>query len=305
MRLPTPFRRTYVNALTSGAHLLLVLFAVQAGTREAWLGSLSAIALISFLAWAGNVRRQRLIGDTPTSRVASAAQGYAEFEGYADFNPGTQLLSKLTSLPCVWYRYVVERRTDNDKWERLDAGESDDTFLLRDGSGDCVIDPDGAEIITRHKQVWHDGEYRYTEWRLLPKGPLYAIGEFVTFTGATAPLGTNEDVGSLLTDWKQDRGKLLERFDLNRDGQIDMQEWALARAEAKRQVARRQEDLRSQTGATNVLRAPGDGRLYLLSNLDPEVLARKYRLWGIAHLVIFMAAGIAVAWLSAHSLPRI
>ncbi|HET9699731.1 MAG TPA: hypothetical protein VFP70_02305 [Burkholderiales bacterium] len=297
--MPSPFRESYLNALTSGAHLVLLLMAVQIGTREAWLGFLSAVSLISFFAWIGNFRRHRLIGDTPTSRIASAAQGYTELQGRASAPPGAALLSKLTALPCLWFRYVVEHRNSEDKWERVDAGESGDTFLLRDGTGECVIDPEGAEIHSRHRQKWAKGDYRYTEWLLLADDPLYAIGEFSTTTGATVPLSESQDVGQLLAEWKQDRPRLLARFDLDGDGEINLREWALARAEARRRVAARHEEIRAGTPALHLLRAPSDGRMFLLTNLDPDRLVRKYRLWGIAHLLIFALAGMAVAWFSA------
>ncbi|HEX9179274.1 MAG TPA: hypothetical protein VF859_02680 [Burkholderiales bacterium] len=301
--MPSPFRESYVNALTSGAHLVLVFMAVQVGTREGWMGFLSAVALISFFAWIGNFRRHRLIGDTPTSRVASAAQGYTELQGRAAAPPGARLISKLTALPCLWFRYVVEHKNNDDKWEQLDAGESGDTFLLRDGTGECTIDPEGAEIHSRHRQKWTKGDYRYTEWLLLAGDPLYAIGEFATSSGAAAPLSESRDVGDLLSEWKQDRPRLLERFDLDRDGEIDLREWALARAEAKRQVAARHEQLRADASALHILRAPADGRLFLVTNLDPDRLVRKYKLWGIAHLLIFTAAGVAVAWFSSGRAP--
>jgi hypothetical protein len=296
-------RESYLNALTSGAHLLLVVVAFQIGIREVWLACLSAVALISFFAWMGNFRRHRLIGDTPTSRVASAAQGYVELQGQAAAHPGTALVSRLTSLPCLWFRYVVEQRSREDKWERLDAGVSGDTFLLRDATGECVIDPEGAEIVTRHKHTWTRGDYRYSEWLLIVGDPLYAIGEFSTSSGATLPLSASQDLGELLAQWKRDRPRLLERFDLDRDGEIDLREWALARAQARRQVAARHEEIRSQTGALNLMRAPRDGRLFLIANLDPERLVRKHKLWGIAHLLIFLGTGVAVAYLSAGNAP--
>lgn len=301
--MPSPFRESYLNALTSGAHLVLLFMAVQIGTREAWLGFLSAVSLISFFAWIGNFRRHRLIGDTPTSRVASAAQGYTELQGRAAAPPGAALLSKLTALPCLWFRYVVEHRDANEKWERVDAGESADTFLLRDGTGECVIDPEGAEIHSRHRQKWTSSDYRYTEWLLLADDPLYAIGDFTTSSGAAAPLSESRDLGELLGTWKQDRPRLLERFDLDRNGEIDLREWALARAQAKRQVAAHHEEIRAGTPALHFLRAPRDGRPFLVTNLDPDRLVRKYKRWGIAHLLIFALAGMAVAWFSADRAP--
>ena len=301
--MPSFLRESYLNILTSGAHLVLILFALETGTREAWLGSLSAVALISFFAWVGNFRRHRMMSDTPTSRIASAAQGYAELQGRAAPEPGAGLVSKLTALPCIWFRYVVEFRNREDKWEQVGAGESVDPFLLRDGSGECVIDPAGAEILTRHREKWTRDDYRYTEWLLLADEPLYAIGEFSTSSGATVPLSTSQDVGDLLSEWKRDRPRLLERFDLDRDGEIDLREWALARAEAKRQVAAQHEQARADTAVQNTLSAPRDGRLFLVTNFDPERLVRKYKVWGIIHLFIFMGGGMAVAYFSTGHTP--
>lgn len=294
--MTSPFRESYINALTSGAHLVLLVIGFQIGSRDAWLAVLGAVALISFFAWRGNFRRHRLIGDTPTSRVASAAQGYVELQGTAQYAPGSRPLSKLTALPCVWYRYVVERKDNDDKWERMDAGASGDTFLLRDESGDCVIDPDGGEIYTRHRQRWNRGNYRYTEWALLPDDPLYAIGEFTTLNAATTPLSESSDVGALLAEWKQDRPRLLQRFDLNQDGEIDLQEWSLARAEARREVLRRHDEIRRLTSAIHIMRMPRDGRLYLVTNLDPDRLSRRHRIWGLVHLTILLAAGAGMVY---------
>jgi hypothetical protein len=49
------------------------------------------------------------------------------------------------------------------------------------------------------------------------------------------------------------------------------------------------------------MRQPSDGRLYLISNLPPDKLCRRYRLWSLAHLLIFFGAlaGLAVALNSA------
>ena len=38
------------------------------------------------------------------------------------------------------------------------------------------------------------------------------------------------------------------------------------------------------------VRAPADGRMYLISNLMPERLAGRDRIWGVLHLAIFIAA---------------
>jgi hypothetical protein len=289
------WRRHYADVLTSCGHVVLVAFGAKIGTPTGWLLSFSLVSAISFIAWTANFRRHRLIGDTPTSRAASAAQGYVELIGHAEAPAGARLLSKLTLLPCVWYRYVAHRKHGDSKWELVEAGESDEPFLLMDESGQCLIDPEHAEVITTRKQTWQKDNYRYTEHLLLAKDKLYALGEFATLGGAQAQLDVKADVSELLAEWKKDRALLLQRFDLDRDAELDQKEWELARAQAKREVAKRHREIGTDSGI-NLLRNPRDGRLFLLSNLSPDRLTRKYRVWALIHLSIFFTAGAAALY---------
>ncbi len=135
------------NWLTGGAHFVILMVAAQADSAAVWPYALAAMSLVSLAAWIANYRRYRYIADTPTSRVASAAQGYVELSGRAAQLPDAALLTRFRQLPCVWYRYRVEEKRSDDKWSIKDFGESDDPFLLIDGTGQCIIDPEQAEII--------------------------------------------------------------------------------------------------------------------------------------------------------------
>jgi len=87
---------------------------------------------------------------------------------------------------------------------------------------------------------------------------------------------------------------LRKRFDLNRDGTIDLKEWELARLQALREVRRRQSETQSRAvEGVNLLRRPGDGRLFLLANEMPDRLGARYRFWSGAHLALFLGAGAA------------
>jgi len=97
------------------------------------------------------------------------------------------------------------------------------------------------------------------------------------------------DVGELLAKWKLDKPTLLTRFDLNKDGQISEQEWMLARAQARRDVRKMQNEIRSQPG-TNMLHQPRDGRLFMISNLSPDKLERRYKFWAWLHLAVLIGA---------------
>jgi hypothetical protein len=105
-------------------------------------------------------------------------------------------------------------------------------------------------------------------------------------------------MGALLESWKRDPEHLLKRFDLNGDGQIDLQEWELARKAAAREVEKQHRELRQQPGV-HVMRRPASGRMFLISNLSPHQLKRKYQWWGAFHVSTFFAGLTAVIWMGA------
>lgn len=291
-------RLSIVEPLTAGGYMVLLIVAFFVESREGWVGSLSGMAVLAFAAWLMSYRRARLIADTPTSKIASAAQGYVELVGRGMNFPNSPLLSKITALPCLWYRFVIEQKTGDNKWERVDSGTSSDSFLIDDGTGRCLIDPENAEVIPRRKDTWMDGNFRYTEWMLLPQAKIYAIGYFSTIGGANSDLNLSRDVSALLTQWKADRTNLLQRFDLDGDGNISEDEWLLARAQARRDVKKQHHEIRLQSG-TNMLHKPRDGRLFMISDINPDSLARRYQIWTLFHLVAFIGSVGVVAWLTA------
>src|SRR5574340_130547 len=93
-------RRGYGNLVTSGGQLILLLVGLK---TESSLGMFVCVALmapLSLVAWTSAYRRTRAVADTPTSKVASAAQGYVELIGEGRPLGGAPLLSPLTQLPC-------------------------------------------------------------------------------------------------------------------------------------------------------------------------------------------------------------
>jgi hypothetical protein len=201
----------------------------------------------------------------------------------------------LTQLPCLWFRYQVERKNYKNEWSTESSGESELPFLLDDGSAICVIDPTGAEVVTTYKETWTKDDYRYTEWKLLDIDPVYAIGEFRTMGGSTDARQTNDEIKAVLAEWKQNMPDLMARFDLDKNGTLDMQEWALARSAARREAEKRVTQARAEPD-TNYLVRPNDGRLFLISNLPQEKLAHRYALWSWLQLVIFFGAIGGMAW---------
>ena len=287
-------RREYAHLVTSGAQLLLLLIGFKLESRTGWLACLSVMAVVSIFAWQSALRRLRIVRDTPTSRIASAAQGYVELTGWG--KPfASPLTSKLSLTACLWYRYRIEHHQSRNEWKTIETGESDDSFILHDESGECIVDPERAEILTSHHNQWQQGVYRYTEWMLLEQDYIYVIGHFRTQGGSTTAFDTRAELNELLAEWKKDMPALHARFDLDNNGVLDMQEWALARSAARREVAKLQREAQSRPDI-NIIGLPRDGRLFLISNLSQESLSRRYLFWSVAHLAIFFGALGGLGW---------
>ncbi len=276
----------------------------------------------AFKAWAKN----RVIEDTPTSRVRSAAQGYVELCGRGMLPPNSANKGPLTGRPCTWWRYKIEERSSRGRsrsWTTLQSATSETPFFLDDGTGRCLIDPRGAEVFPGASDVWYgatdwpemhipDGtgffgkladalltdKYRYTEYRLSAQEPLYAIGAFRSLGGVSVE-SPDAEIAELLRTWKQDQAGLLARFDANHDGALSSAEWDQARAAARRQIL----DGRvagENPPSVDVLSLPADGRAFLLAASDGESLAKKFRRRALAGLGGFVGSSAALTWMLTH-----
>ncbi len=296
---------------------------IQATPLVFWLAFLAAIglAVAAFVYAFIFLQRVRVIEDTPTAKIRSAAQGYGELAGMAQLMDGAPIIAPLTGKTCTWYRYKVEKMGDKHT-HVVESGSSDELFLLVGRTGRCVIDPEGATVITRHKEIWFDfsypsrkrgghsgllgqllgrvgSRYRYTEERLRASEPLYAIGMFKSVGGSAESFNTEAEVRELLRLWKGDKRDLLQRFDSNGDGDIDLQEWEAVRKAAYRQV-RREQSQRSVAPPTHVMSKPIHGkRPYLLSALSEEELVKRFRLSTAGSLFAFLLLGSAAVWMAA------
>ena len=301
-------------------------WAAQAGDGEFWViaGLLIAAALAAFLFSFHYLRRARLLEDVPTSRVRSAAQGYAELDGIARLLDGPVIVGPLTGVRCVWWEYKIEEKitTGSGKnrqthWRTLEFRESECLFAVDDDTGTCVIDPDGASVITslcdrwrgHHPRWtgpppaagwrrWFGGRFRYTERRLAPNRPLLALGWFRTEGGAGSDFNTAEEVRLRLAAMKADRADLVRRFDRDGDGEVNLVEWEAARRAAEDEV-RAEQAARALRPGVNVLAQPPRhiDRPFLLSALPQQQLTRRFRLAAGALLAGFFAAGGGAAFI--------
>lgn len=279
-------RSQNLNQLFAGIYLFLGMVVLQHGPgRVARLCLLGATG-VAIVAWAAALRRRRAIANIATSRIGSAAQGYVEVQGRASVDSDNLILSPISHQPCIWYRYRSYEKSGSDKeWREVDRGTSSATFEIVDATGVCRVDPDHAEVMGATSNTTYRDGYKHVEELLHGGGTLYVLGEFSTIGGAHSVLSVRDDVNQLLTEWKQDPAGMQRRFDLNHDGEVDLQEWELARRLATKTVEQQHREIRAQAGV-HMVRAPADGRLFLISALDPQRLRRRYLLWSALHLTV-------------------
>jgi hypothetical protein len=174
--------------------VLGVAFTLQSfRVEKVAFGMYVVAAGLGLVSWMAHLRRFRVISDTPTSRIASAAQGYVELTGRAAPMDGRLVRSVLTETPCLWYRSHAWYRQTGDPRRGFEEHESEAPFLLLDGEGrgQCLIDPQGAEFFIMRKNQWrvppgnskHSDEF--IEWLLLPDDAIHAVGEFTSGADGT------------------------------------------------------------------------------------------------------------------------
>ncbi len=280
-----------------------------------WCLGSGAAAVAAFVGSFVVLHRTRLIENMPTSRLRSAAQGYVELEGIARIMDGPPIVAPLTGTRCVWWRFKVEekRRTGkNDHWVTISSGTSDDSFELDDGTGKCVVDPDGASVIPNQHRRWYGASarpsitpelgggllraafsgYRYTEELLLPAMPVYALGAFRTQVGGPDSFDEKLDLKELLEKWRGDK-KMMAMLDVNKDGQVDQKEWEAARRMAQKKVREEHVQRAVEAPDLHLLARPRDGRPYILSGVPQASLVRRYRMQS-AGCIVLAAIGAGV-----------
>lgn len=284
-------RSQHAEALTSGSYIFLLGMAFMGGGKANRLVYFALLAIIGFVSWLAAFKRAQAIAQLPTSRIGSAAQGYVELYGRASLEKDFINVAPHSGKQYLWFRYRVYERDDKN-WREINNAVSSATFEINDATGVCRVDPDDAEVLGADRHTSYRDGYKHVEDILFGGGKIYVLGEFSTLNAAPNAVSLSEDVSHLLSDWKKNPKQLHKRFDLNHDGHIDLQEWELARRLALHTVGKEHAQLR-QASHVNIMRAPKNGRLFLISSLSPQKLRQRYVFWSGVHFAAFVAGSVA------------
>ena len=126
------------------------------------------------------IKTKRYIENIPTSPTAGLAHGPGELFGTVELPEGQPPLeSPIQSLPCVYYHYIVKERRGSGKkakWVIITDRTQSMDFLCRDSEGTVLINPQDAEIYSKHSHSIRRGNRIYIETWMQVEDPLYALG---------------------------------------------------------------------------------------------------------------------------------
>lgn len=165
----------------------------------AWIRSFSdwqpmvftfVVAALGFLALAAGLDGfidAREISGRRTSQIASATPGYVELKGTLQYvTSGASVIGPLSKAEAVWYE---QQYNSGGKKARTQYTRSAQPFVLRDATGDVVIDPDGISVQTRHSKTQFGNSVgmmtgaRTTEKLLKDGDPGFVLGELYLKSG--------------------------------------------------------------------------------------------------------------------------
>ncbi len=269
------------------------------------------------------LHQARLLADTPTSKIRSAAQGYVELSGRLLEQPEAAIVAPLSGRPCLWWRFRIEEYSGSGKSRRyrlVESGCSEAWLRLADATGECLIDPRGADVRPASRDVWYGdtprplwnrraptgfslltmlgggGDYRYTEERFQAGEYLYAIGEFRTLGGGGQAFDPAVAQGAVIREWKRDYVGLLQRFDADGNGELDGQEWERVRRAAEVEARQRQRESLALP-ARNQMGKPRESHPFILSSLGKDHLIPHFRWQALGGAALCIAGALATAWL--------
>ena len=175
--------------------------------------------------------------------------------------------------------------------------------MLDDGTGQCLIDPRGAEVFPGATDVWygpsewpqvriperHRGvrlagrhcsstdKYRYTEYRLQPNQEPSTPSAHSAASAASASRARKARWRNCCARGNKTQAALLARFDSNHDGASERRGVGPGARSRPPAGSRRPAWRTPRPPSLNVLANPADGRAFLLAASDGETLARKFR----------------------------
>ena len=247
---------------------------------------------------------RRMVENTPTSKIRSFSMGMVELSGKSRLY--YDLRTSATKTPCVYYRcryYKYQKTNDGSRWSLTRSVSSGKIpFYIEDDTGRVLIKPKGAifnipmttqsfqgsYIPTLSIQL-HDPNTKVMEEMIPERARLYVLGSAQVEKHGKK---TREIIIDKLRRLKQSP-KTMSEYDINGDGQVDVDEWETARSDVERMVYAESLANGPSESESVVIEKPRFGLLPFIIADSEKNLIRKlmFRTW------IFLVGGlITIGW---------
>lgn len=128
---------------------MILAFILYSRNADGWVWPVFGACVGVYLFYRGfrMLRRKRLILNTPTSKVRSAAIGLVEVNGLA---VGPYVMNApITGLPCYYHRSIAwqwKQSGKNKSWQKVADESRHLLFFVDDNTGRVLVNPQGAEM---------------------------------------------------------------------------------------------------------------------------------------------------------------
>jgi len=260
--------------------LACIFFNVEISPEEAKIlvfliiGSTSGV-LIFFLGWE-YLSKKRMIEGIPTSKIRSLPMGIVEVKGKAV--PRFPVQTPVNRVNCVFYRYKVEvfvsRGVGSRKktyWKIVRGGQSITPFFIQDETGRILVEPFECEAFLKRRYYYSegffDGARRFCEWYIMPGEDIYVMG----YAGKSREIliARKQKLRERLQELKKNPEKW-QKYDLNKDGNLDAYEWSLAVEQIKAEI--KKEELLSSDKCDVAVSSSRDVKLFISDRSEEELL---------------------------------
>jgi len=198
------------------------------------------------------LRRKRLMENTPTSLVRSAAMGLVELKGVAQ--PRQEITAPMSGRASCWWRLEIQewrKSGKSSKWVTIREAVSPGFFYLEDATGRVLVDPAGAEFnvpavatpLDASNRAALSGalasrgvaaagffgparQIRFLEQNIMPLTPLYVLGELGHLQDQLS--ARRQNYLARVKALKEDK-EAMRRADADGDGAVSPEEWEKVR----------------------------------------------------------------------------
>lgn len=265
-------------------------------------GAFIFIGFFIYIFGSKQIYKKRLVENTPTAKIRSAAMGISELVGLA--KEKYPLKSRITAANCVFYKYLIEQETKDSKgnkhWSKVSEGNSANYFYLEDNTGKILVDPLNAETVLVKDYEFIDMKngcrVRYSEWYIQPGDYVYILGTIRKFKDNIQD--RKDRLIEKLRKLKEDKNKL-NQFDADGDGQISVDEWDKAKEKIEEELLKEDLTKTQELAQDDIVIAKGtEEDTFIISDRDEDEVKKKLLTRG----ALSTAAGLIIIVLMLISL---